>query len=494
MASTMQVDPRPAGIEPQPDASPPTGHVMPPVKKGKLAFLSKLTDTKPKKLMVFGGLGVVFLLMVLAMVAKLTGEEEKKKPAPAAAQQKGPTADQLYAQGKKLIQTGKWDQAERLFLKLSEADPKNPFIKTKLKLIRANQKARDDYQRAKDKFDKGDLVAAETLAKIVEESGEEVEGFRNKARDLIRKIHEKKADKLLAEASKLKEDRRKKDEAIAKVKEALKVAPKYRPALVLRHELGAGPPPPPLKEGEEPTETDEGEDAEVASRPRTRASSSSSGSRASSRYSGGGGGGGSMGSYKKFKAFYKAKNWSAAAAELRRVAASAGGRKGRKLKAKAGKVKKVGQAISTGVSNRMRNSVKSMNAFRKALRLDRRVSGGMHSSYIKKQLAKVARAAAGSAFSSGRYAQAYRAVKTARSYGGDSAALRRILTQLDAKAKSFFSKGYVSRDSNLSKAKSYWRKVLRMVPSSSVWHKKAKWFLNNYGKSKSGGAADEDEL
>lgn len=108
----------------------------------------------------------------------------------------------------------------------------------------------------------------------------------------------------------------------------------------------------------------------------------------------------------------------------------------------------------------------------------------------------MARAAAGSAFSSGRYAQAYRAVQTARSYGGDTAALRRIMDHLSTKAKSVFNKGYVARNSNLSRAKSYWRKVMRMVPSSNKWHKKAKWFLNNYGKSKSrgGGIADEDEL
>jgi tetratricopeptide (TPR) repeat protein len=503
MASTLQVDPRPAGIEPRPDASPPTGSVMPPAKAGKLGFLKKLTDTKPKKILVFGGLGVVLLLMVLAMVAKVTGKGEKKKPKQAATQQ-APTADQLYAEGKKLIQQGKWDDAERLFLKLSEADPKNPFIKTKLELIRANQKARDDYQRAKKKFDEGNLVAAETLAKIVEESGEEVEGFRNKARKLLRKIQEKKADELLKEAAALKEDDKKKEEAIKKVKKALEIAPKYRPALVLQHELGAGPAPPPLKEGQEPreiaeagTDADGGDDGstEVASRASARPSARGRTRRSYSSHRYSRGGGGSVGgSYKKFKAFYKAKNWSAAAAELRRVAASAGGRKGKRLKAKASKVKQVGQAISTGMSNRLRNSVKSMKAFRRALRLDRQVSGGMHSSYIKGQLGKVARAAAGSAFSSGRYAQAYRAVKTARSYGGDNAALRRIMSQLDGKAKQLFSKGYVNRDSNLSKAKSYWRKVLRMVPSSSVWHKKAKWFLNNYGKSKGGGSADEDEL
>jgi len=496
MAPTLQVDPRPAGIVPQPDISPPTGSVMPPVAKkgGLFGLVARLTDTKLKKVLVFSTLGILAVLMIFAMVKKLKKPPQK---APQVAEPQGPTKEQLYEQGKQLVKEQKWDEAERLYLELAAAEPENPFIKSKLQEIRKNQKARDDYERAEKAFKEGKYGAAKVLAGVVPK---ETQAYFVKAQGILRKIAEEKAKKLLKEASELKDDKKTKDQAIEKVKEALKEAPNFRPALVMRHELGFGPEPPPLTEEEKAAQEeadatdkeDEEDETEVADTSKSEQSASSTRpSRRSSTSSGGFVGG----SEKKFMGFYKARNWSAAAAELNRMAGTGNTRRAKRLRARAAKVKAVGANLSKGDSNRMSNSVAAMNAYKKALNLDKSAGNGAHGSYIKGRLAKVAQAAAGSAFSSGRYAQAYRAAKTAKAYGGDSAVVRRIMDQLSGKAKDVFNKGYVIRDNNLSGAKKHWRQVLKMVPPSNKWYKKAKWFIGNYAKSKrSGGTSAEDEL
>jgi predicted component of type VI protein secretion system len=501
---TEAVDPLPPGVAPAPDLSPPTGRVMPAVgTKGKVfGFLSRLTDTTPKKVLVLGGLGVIFVLMSLAMVGKLRGKRRKSKPA-AASGQAQPTQEQLYEDAKRLFKARQWEQAEQVFRQLAQTEPDNPFIKNKLEEIRKNVIARKYLQDAQQALKAGDQKKAEVFISAI---GKDTPFYFGEGQKLQRSIQEKRADKLLADAAALKTDKKKRKAAMAKVEEALKLAPGYRPALVLRHELG-GPPPPPLPDaavkarpGADAGQPTEPRVAEVprpvdprtspdptrvtararAMRPATR------GSTPSVRISSGG-------SHKQAMAFYRARNWSAAYAELRRVAASQRGRKGKRTQSLAGKVKRMGAQFQRAEANQHRNSYAAMKAYQRALSLDSSISRGAHAGYIKSKLAKVARAAAGSAFSTGRYAQAYQAVKIAKRYGGSSGGVRRILSQLENQAKLVFSQGYIKRDSNLSKAKSLWRKVLRMVPSSSVWYKKAKWFLSNYGKAKSM-TSDEDEL
>ena len=192
--------------------------------------------------------------------------------------------------------------------------------------------------------------------------------------------------------------------------------------------------------------------------------------------------------------FYRARNWSAAVAELRRLAAAQRGAKARRTKALAQQVQAMAAAFKKAEASKRSNSLAAMYAYQKALRLDRRISGGVHAAYLKSQLAKVARAAAGSAFSSGRYAQAYKAARVARQYGGNNQAVSRIMSQLETKAKAIFYQGYVLRDRNPAKAKAYWRQVLKMVPPSSPWYKKASFYLSSYGKKRARPEGGEDEL
>ncbi len=513
MAPTMQVDPGPASMYPYPEVSPPTGSVMPRKQKkgGFFGLLGRLTDTTPKKIIILTSIGLLTALMVMAMIGKLKTPQRKE---PKVVQTQGPTLEELYEKGKDLVKENRWDEAEKLYVELADIEPDNAFIKSRLKEIRLNQKARDDYERAKKALDAENFETAKVLAELVPN---EAQAYFVKSRKILRTIAEKRADDLLSEAEELKDDRKTRDQAIEKVKEALEEAPEYRPALVMRHALGFGPEPPPLEEDKPAEETTEeiteetteeiAEDTKVAGeeevevaekvtavqrRPSTKSSPTTT-TKPATR-SPGPSRGFVAGSEKKFMAFYRARNWSAAAAELNRMAESGDGRRAKALQNRAEQTRRVGALIAKGDSTRMSNPAAAMNAYRTALKLDQSVSKGVHASYIKGQLAKTSQAAAGSSFSRGQYAQAYTAARTAQQYGGDSAVVRRIMDQLEGKAKETFNKGYVIRDSNLNGARNYWRQVLRMVPPSSSWHKKATWFIANYGKPKSRATSAEDEL
>jgi len=458
---------------------------------GLMGAVGRLTDTTLKKVLVFGGLALILALLTMAMIGKLRGKKTKKKVVHVTA---GPTQEQLYEKGKQLVKKQAWDQAEKIFLLLAAKDSKNQFVQTRLKQIRSNREAKSNLARAAVELGKGNYPGAETLALLV---GKQTDYFLA-AQKIVKKAREKRADALLAEAKALGADKDKKlvPLVMKKIKLALKLSPGYRPALVLWHEFGGPEPPPevatqqpssqggtpkPIQDGGVATQTDSnsgGSDSGHATkRPRGRRSGGNSTSMG--------------GSYKQFMAFYKAKNWSAAAAELRRVAAGQRGARARKTLAKAKKVKQFGLTWKRAEVAQHTNSISAMYAYQRALSLDRSISRGAFGGTLRAKLGKVARAAAGSAFSSGRYSVAYKAVRIARRAGGDSAALKRIVSQLDAKAQGIFNKGYILRDSNLGRAKSYWRQVLRMVPSSSRWHKKASWFLKNYGKAKSSSSDDE---
>ncbi len=489
-AATERVDPRPAGIVPQPDISPPTGVVAPPRKRGFTGFLGRLTDTTGKKIIVFLGLFLILSLLTLAMIAKLKGPPKKRRVV--AKQSNQPNLQALYEQALDLVHKKQWSAAEVLLLKMAVADPNNAVIQAKLEEVRKNKEAKSNLAKAKQTLASGDPTGAEVLAKLV---GKQTV-YYDAAQKLIHAARKQRVDQLLKEAAPLAADKRFKAMARAKVDKAIALLPDYRPALVLRHQLG-GPPPPPespppeqknepdAKQDQDTQSPDKGPVAGRESRPGAPRAPIHRTERNVNR-------GGTTPTNASFRAFYKARNWSAAAAELRRLAANQRGARARRTAALASKVKRMGAAFQRAEANKSRNSMAAMNAYLKALSLDRSISRGVHGGYIKAQLGKVARAAAGSALSSGRYQQAYRAATLARRYGGNSAAVQRIMAQLDQKARGIFNKGYVVKDSNLNKARSYWRQVTRMVPPGSTWYKKAQWFLKNYGKSKSHGSSDDE--
>ncbi len=487
MAPTEAVDPLPAGIVPMPDLSPPTGIAVGAAgaqRSGLRGLLGRLVDTRGKKILLLTGLGCLLLLVVLGIVGKYRAGRRSRP----VARKETQNLEALYARGKALMKARKWTEAREVFERVAAQDPTNSFVRTRLREIEQNEEASRTLARAQEKLRQGDVLGAGVLAELVPKESVYLEA----ARQLVRKAKVLRASKLLEEARALKA-KGLEDLAREKVTAALKILPDYRPALVLRHELG-GPAP------EQGASTEEGSPKEVSeraggaeggssiaprqavavTRPRPRAQGSARPARP------GGGArhafrrvGGSKGQY---LAFYRARNWSAAAAELRRLALSQRGVRARRAKSLEAKVRAMGKAFQKAERLKTSNSLAAMYAYQKAMRLDRAISGGIHGAYIKRQLAKVARAAAGSAFSSGKYAQAYRAAQVARKYGGNSAAVARIMAQLERKAKDVFFKGYVLRDKNLAKAKSYWRLVLRMVPSSSQWYKKASTYLHTYGR------------
>jgi len=79
---------------------------------------------------------------------------------------------------------------------------------------------------------------------------------------------------------------------------------------------------------------------------------------------------------------------------------------------------------------------------------------------------------------------AYATITAAQKHGGGGGGLPK---QLEAKAAELVAKGQGLQKSNLNQAKTYWRMVVHMVPTTSPSYGKA------YGLLNSGGTAHKDE-
>jgi hypothetical protein len=79
-----------------------------------------------------------------------------------------------------------------------------------------------------------------------------------------------------------------------------------------------------------------------------------------------------------------------------------------------------------------------------------------------------------------------RALKIDRSAAGASS----LMQKCESKARDFYNQGERLRRSDLNQAKSYWRKVLNMVPRNNSYYAKAYKAVNNAGR---GRFQDEDE-
>lgn len=465
------------------------------------SFLSKFLDTRPKKILVIGGLCVLFLLLLMSLLGKQKGKPKRKRQA--VVKKQGATTEELYQQGLKLFKERKWVEARRIFTLLLGRESDNSIIKNRLAEITMNEQAEAFLLKAKAAMAQGEASKAEILAS---EIPKDAKYYFEQGQKILRTIKEGKADVILQQVrdlktgfekakSKTKKQKKKKEEikekAVKLLDQVHAMVPGYYPVLLLRHQLGAGPKPEPQPGWDENGQRILPRPAVGARTPAVGPDGTAAGNEPGRKHddssSGGDGGGGSgvAGSSKQFMAFYRARNFSAAHAELRRALEAQKGKKAKKTQALISKVKKIQALFSRAEAEQHSNSLSSMRAYLKVASLDKSVSRGVHASYIRGKLGKVSLAAAGSAFSRGQYELCYYAVRVAQQNGGAQSQVSRILKQLEDKATQLFKNGYVVKDSNPGRAKAIWRSVTKMVPASSDIHQKAKKYLNEIsGKKK----------
>jgi hypothetical protein len=194
----------------------------------------------------------------------------------------------------------------------------------------------------------------------------------------------------------------------------------------------------------------------------------------------------SVGESKGAMALYKNKDFAGAVRASRLEAMSQSGKQADKSMALMFALKAVEAANDRATAEEASRPSEAVKDYTEAMALDQKLSKGVHAAFFKQKIGKVQLAAAQQAFSGGKYDQAYQAVLLAQKYGaGDGG----MMKQLESKAAELVQKGQSMQKSNLAQAKTLWRMVTKMLPTSSPNYAKAYGLINN----SSGPARDEDE-
>jgi pSer/pThr/pTyr-binding forkhead associated (FHA) protein/tetratricopeptide (TPR) repeat protein len=429
---------------------------LPPTRRQKRSL------TKRQKLLIFGG-GGVFLLLLLMLGAKVM--LKKKPPPPKPRVNATAEAAKHFDLGLKHFRAQQWEKARQHYLRVFALAPGFEEAKTYAKRAAAEMKARDAIAAAKAALGTKDYDRSRQQLSTVPSKSV----YAAKARKLKQRTDDEQVAKLIAAAKALKEG----DDvegALAKVKQARRIAPTNQVVKQLYGEL----------KGDSPTR--------VAGKtpkrnPGVRRNPGVKRPYKPRRPSGGNGGGrpirASGSGVKKALASYRNKEWGAAYSALTSTADSQRGRRRSRTLKLAKAVKQVGVNYARGLRTQASNPGAALRYYKLALKYDRKVPRRPHQATLKKQVYKVARIYATTAFTNGNYPGSYSAIKTAKAYGSLDGTLQRLLKRLDKKAMELFTKGYTKNSSSPKQARRLWQTVIRMVPPSSSAYQKAYKWLNN---------------
>jgi tetratricopeptide (TPR) repeat protein len=479
---------RPISAQASLPAAIPTGSHMNPTPQGGLL------DTPVKKIAVFGTVALVVLLAGAVVVKKFVfgGAAE---------------AEKLFRLGTKAYNDGEYDAAKKFFAEAHDLVPENPKTVEYMKQCDLELKAKSLLKMAQAKADaKSWEEAMEALDKI--DSSSALSEDKEKLR---KRVLPSAVAAACNEARQAIEDNDL-ETARAKVDAALQLDPDSDAASELDKKLaasGKGQ----SKEAKERTqksrerkvEREKKETTKVASskEPHKSSSSEKSSSKSSSSKSssaGGGddddelaavpkgssGGGGDVLGSKAASGPYKSKDFNGAAQALRLQAKGEKGKAAEKDIALAAKVAELGNHYTKAEADKTKNPTSAVNEYVTALNLDATISKGTHTAYFKGQIGKLAKDAAKSAFSQQKWEDAFKNSQNAQKYGGDDGG---VGNQLKAKAAELNTKAEGMKKSNLNGAKTLWRQVVKMVPSTDAAYTKAYQSLNQASSA----GQDDDE-
>jgi tetratricopeptide (TPR) repeat protein len=160
---------------------------------------------------------------------------------------------------------------------------------------------------------------------------------------------------------------------------------------------------------------------------------------------------------------YKQKQFSEAAAVLRKAGETGD----------AGKFEQIGSLLTQAEKSSRSDPAKALESFKKAKRLDEEYADGTHDGFIGARIGQVAPEAARSHMVYKRYAEAKRAADDAETYGaGDR--VKQVRDSLLNKAESFYDQANELAQSGKSgEATELARQIMKMVPKTSALYGKA---------------------
>jgi len=431
-----------------------------------------------------GGLAAAFVLIGVVGLAAAIMHATRNRPRVTTAAQTTEAEDAAvwFAKGREAYVERQWAQAAAFFEKVIALSPENPEAVEFRRQARGEQHNEGTLEAARQAHaEKNYSAAMDTLNSIPRSSvySTDAVGLRLEAERL-------ESDALVIEARSLvaSGDR---DTALVRLGRALELRPTNADARSFQEEIA--------RPGTETTQTDPSEatgEVQVATAPSLRAGGRSK--RGGTKAAGKGAGrarssGGRSRATAQVLVPYKRGQFGEASARARELAASAGSSRDRsKARSLAGKIDrfaKVWQSTQSGGSLRQQ-----MSYLESALRLDRQISGGHYAAKIRPQLRDAYVKNAQRAWRAGQYASACQSAQRALKLDRGASGASDVASRCAGKARDFYEQGMRAERSDLSRAKSYWRKVLNMVPQSNTWYKQAYKSLNNAGR---GRHLDEDE-
>lgn len=391
------------------------------------------------------------------------------------------TAEDLFEAGTKAYVERRWGQAADAFEQVLALDQANTKASDSLNKVRAEERNQGTVEAARQAIaDKNYDVAITTLATISRASVyfTEADTIGREAKHLFSKQLTTEAERFAESDPEL---------ALEKVDRALKLHPTNSPAREIQERLNktatASDPETPPEEG--PT---------VAIAPTKPPHSSGGGSRRPPSNAGKRPQRPDRTPSKSSEAVssiltqYKSGNFSGAIARAKELTASgseADRQKARSLERQISRFQAAWQgARSSG------NPRQKMNHLEQALRLDRGISGGHFGPQIRPMLREEYVSNAQRAWRAGQYASACQSAMRALKLDRGAAGASSLMQKCETKARDFYNQGDRLRRSDLNQAKSYWRKVLNMVPRNNPYYAKAYQAVNNAGR---GRFQDEDE-
>lgn len=436
---------------------------------------------------------VMLLIGALAIVAAVihVGNRSSASAQATASPAEPVTADQLFTAGGKAYVERRWGQAADAFERVLAIDPANSKAQEYLDQARAEERNQGTLGAARQAIGEKNYEAAITTLNSIPRSSvysTDAIATRADAEELYAKELVSQAKAIAAEEP---------ESALALLDRSLKLQPTNIEARTLQQQLSKSGPvtqpetqpvaPPtslpvePIKSAPVAATTPTKRPNETSTPPR-KATTVEPAPRTT-------GGGGSSKALASVLQMYKTNNFAGAVSRADELAASAPTederQKARSLSRQISRFATAWQGARSSSDPRQK-----MSQLEQALSLDNQISGGHFAQQIRPVLREVYVSNAQRAWRAGQYATACQSALRALKLDPAASGASQVSERCQAKAREFYEQGATLQRTDVNQAKSYWRKVLNMVPRNDPYYAKAYSALNNAGRRR---LQDEDE-
>jgi len=435
---------------------------------------------------------ILFLVLAAGFGAKIYLDTQKGAGGEAVANK---PAKDYYFEGVEAIKARDWEASERSFtIAVDLAKEEHDFdtkkdAEVQLDRVRGEKTNEVSLKRGKELVDTGSFP--EAIAKLESITSGSV--YYTDARETIEDARNKRADKLVVDASKDFEDEDYKA-ANAKITQALAVLPEHSAAKALREKLL-----PHLEDDKEDSNTGGGGAVVAARPPRPNVDNGGGNSGGSDSDNGGKATpppkdpptGGNTPTAKKASggiadltpglALYRNKRFSEAIAFFQKIAdGDSEGFSGKKAAELAASIRAFQTSYDQGeAAFKGGDFPKASQLLTKALRDDVKISGsGYHKAAINEMLAEAHYQQARAAYNGQNYSRAGVHAKLALQYKPAHTGNRALLDELEGQAKSMYIDARAKKATDPKQAKKIAQAIVAMLPGTSDTHQKAKKLLS----------------